>query len=242
MQRTWYLGIVCALYVVAATALALAALPSAALLLYVHDRTAAAGLWARALGISAAIGAGVFLSGLTLLVVVPVYNFLLPTRVRSFRGGYFTIAALPWYVHNALLYLVRYTFLPFVTFTPFGIWFLRAMGMKIGRRAVINTEAISDACMISIGDDSVIGGSVRLFAHYAGGGHLRIAPVVIGARSTIGENATVMGNVVIGDDCVVAPHSVLLPGTRIGTGEHWGNGAPTRRTLTGHSSGMPSSG
>jgi acetyltransferase-like isoleucine patch superfamily enzyme len=42
--------------------------------------------------------------------------------------------------------------------------------------------------MIAIGDDAVIGGSVRLFAHYAGGGHLNIAPVVIGARATIGEN------------------------------------------------------
>jgi len=225
MRRTWYLGVVCALYLIAATALALAALPSVALLLFVDDRTATAGLWTRALGLSAGFGIGFFLSGLTLLVIVPVYNLLLPTRVRPFRGGYFTIAALPWYLHNALLYLVRYTFLPFVTFTPFGIWFLRAMGMKIGRRATINTESISDACMITIGDDAVIGGSVHLFAHYAGGGHLVIAPVVIGARVTIGENATVMGDVIVGDDCVIAPHSVLLPGTRVGAGKHWRRGS-----------------
>jgi serine acetyltransferase len=178
------------------------------------------------------LGLGFFLSGLTLLIVVPAYNFLLPTRIRPFRGGYFTIAALPWYVHNALLYIVRYTFLPFVTFTPLGIWFLRAMGMKIGKRATINTEYISDACMITIGDDAVIGGSVRLFAHYAGGGRLNISPVVIGARATIGANATVMGNVIVGDDAVVAPHSVLLPGTRVAVGQRWQGATQTGVTRT----------
>jgi acetyltransferase-like isoleucine patch superfamily enzyme len=117
---------------------------------------------------------------------------------------------------------VRYTFLPFVTLTPFGEWFLRAMGMKIGRRAFLNTEFISDPCMLTVGDDAVIGGSVHLFAHYAGGGHLNIAPTTIGARATIGEKATVMGDVIIGEDATVLPHSVLLPGSRVGPGEIWG--------------------
>src|SRR5439155_26433027 len=53
---------------------------------------------------------------------------------RPFKGGYFTIAAVPWYVHNALFYLVRFAFLPFVTTTPFGIGFLRRPGLRIGRR------------------------------------------------------------------------------------------------------------
>jgi hypothetical protein len=220
-RSAWYVGIVCALYFVASTALALAAFPSVTLLLAVLERTAHAELWIRALACSAAIGLGFFLAGVTLLLILPIYNFLLPTRVRPFRGGYFTFAALNWYVHNGLLYLARYTFLPFVTFTPFGIWFLRAMGMRIGKRVTFNTEYVSDACMITVGDDAVIGGSVRLFAHYAGGGHLVIAPVRIGEGATIGENATVMGNVVVGRGAVIAPHAVLLPGTRVQAGQHW---------------------
>lgn len=240
-QQTWYVGVVCSLYFVASTALALAAFPSVSLLLFVNERTESSPLWVRAAAWSAVAGAGFFLSGMTLLMIVPVYNFLLPTRIRPFRGGYFTIAAIPWYIHNALLYLVRYTFLPFVTFTPFGLWFLRAMGMKIGRRATINTEYVSDACLITIGDEAVIGGSVRLFAHYAGGGHLNIAPVIIGPRATIGENATVMGDVIVGADAVVAPHSVLLPGTRVGAGQRWSAQWAGRKSLRkpaeGHSEG-----
>lgn len=174
------------------------------------------------------IGLAFFIFGFSLLLVVPIYNILLPTRMKPFKGGYFTLAALPWYVHNALFYLVRFTFLQYVTFTPFGTWFLRAMGMKIGRRVHIVTDFISDPQMITLEDDVVVGGSAHLFAHYGGGGHLVIAPVVIGRGATIGLNATVMGDVRIGPRATILPHSVLLPGSRVGEGETWG-GVPARR-------------
>lgn len=169
-----------------------------------------------------------FVFGLSLLVVVPVYNWMLPTRVKPFKGGYYTLHALPWFLHNGLFYLVRFTFLPFVTLTPFGIWFLKAMGMKIGRHAFINTEYISDPQLIRIGDDAALGGSVRIFAHYGGGGNLVIAPVTVGHRATLGLACCVMGDVVIGDDATILPESVLLPGSRVGAGETWG-GVPARR-------------
>jgi hypothetical protein len=179
-----------------------------------------------ALGLGYALAFFVF--GFALLCVVPAFNWLLPTRARPFKGGYFSVGAVPWLLHNGLFYLVRFTFLPFVTLTPMGGWFLSAMGMTLGKRAFVNTEYISDPRLITIGDDAVIGGSVHLFAHFGGGGHLTLAPVVIGARATIGEKATVMGDVHVGEDAVVLPHSVLLPGTRVGAGETWG-GIPARR-------------
>ena len=64
-----------------------------------------------------------FIFGLMLLLVVPLYNWILPTRVRPFKGGYYTLHALPWFLHNGLFYLVRFTFLPFVTLTPSGSGF-----------------------------------------------------------------------------------------------------------------------
>jgi acetyltransferase-like isoleucine patch superfamily enzyme len=174
-----------------------------------------------------ALAVGWFVFGLALLVVVALFNRLLPTRLRPFRGGYYTLRAVPWVLHNALFYLVRFTFLPFVTLTPYGTWFLRAMGMRIGRRVFINTEYISDPAFITIGDDAVVGGSVRIFAHYGGAGNLVVAPVRVGARATLGLACCVMGDVVVGDDAVILPHSVLLPGSRVGAGETWG-GVPAR--------------
>ena len=169
-----------------------------------------------------------FIFGLCLLVVIPFYNWVLPTRVKPFKGGYYTLHALPWFLHNGLFYLVRFTFLPFVTLTPFGVWFLKAMGMKIGRHAFINTEYISDPQLITLGDDAALGGSVRIFAHYGGGGNLVIAPVRVGHRATLGLACCVMGDVIIGDDATILPHSVLLPGSRVGAGETWG-GVPARK-------------
>jgi len=225
--RTSYALVILLMYLLAATAMGLAAAPALAL---------AARLFALAAGLAPvpawclrgfALALGWFVFGLALLAVVALYNKVLPTRVRPYRGGYYTLAAVPWFLHNGLFYLARFTFLPFATLTPQGVWFLRAMGMKIGRHAFINTEYISDPSLITIGDDAVIGGSVRIFAHYGGRGNLVIAPVVVGGRATLGLASCVMGDVIIGADATLLPHSVLLPGSRVGPGETWG-GVPAR--------------
>ena len=226
-HRVSYALAVLAIYLIAATALGLALVPSVLAGSCAVPRLWRWDSWARwpLLGILG--GALAFLWGFSLLVVVPVFNFVLPTRLRAFSGGYFTAAAVPWYLHNGLFYLVRYTFLPFVTPTPIGIVFLRAMGMRMGRRPRITTENFTDVSMITLGDDVSIGGSAHVFCHYGGAGRLVIAPVVIGSRATIGEKATVMGDVVVGEGATVLAHAVLLPGTRVGPHERWG-GVPAR--------------
>jgi acetyltransferase-like isoleucine patch superfamily enzyme len=227
-SRPAYVIVVLCLYVLVISALALALMPA----VYSWEWVAGWSKSLRPLGRVFAIGFGAALSffafGFALLIVVPIYNLVLPTRVRPFKGGYYTLRAAPWLLHNALFYLVRFTFLPFVTLTPFGIWFLKAMGMKVGRHAFVNTEYISDPQLITLGEDAALGGSVRIFAHYGGGGHLTVSTVEIGARATIGLAATVMGDVVVGEEATVLPHSVLLPGSRVGAGETWG-GVPARR-------------
>lgn len=226
--RASYFVVVLLLYAVGSTAVGMAVAPA----LWSFQHLAA---WCAALpgplywfGIATSCALCFFIAGLSLLVVVPIYNLVLPTKIQPFKGGYYSMYAVPWFVHNALFYLVRFTFLPFVTLTPFGIWFLKAMGMKIGRHAFINTEYISDPQLITLGDDAAIGGSVRIFAHYGGSGNLVVAPVVIGPRATIGLGATVMGDVMVGEGATVLPNSVLLPGSRVGAGETWG-GVPAIR-------------
>ena len=226
--RQAYMLVVLGLYLLVSTALGLALAPAIWCWHSLFVWSEAFPWLARGAVLGFATAVSFFVFGFGLLVVVPVYNLVLPTRVRPFKGGYYTLRAAPWLLHNALFYLVRFTFLPFVTLTPFGIWFLKAMGMKIGRHAFINTEYISDPQLIRIGADAALGGSVRIFAHYGGGGHLVVAPVVIGERATIGVAATVMGDVEVGPGATLLPHSVLLPGSRVGAGEIWG-GVPARQ-------------
>jgi len=174
-----------------------------------------------------AYGLAFFTSGVALMITVAVLNAILPTKIKPFKGGYYSIHALPWFLHNGLFYLVRFTFLPFATLTPFGVLFLKAMGMKIGKHAFINTEYISDPQLIEIGDDVALGGSVRIFAHYGGGGNLVIAPVKIADRVTLGSGVCLMGDVIVEEGATILPQSVLLPGSRVPKGATWG-GVPAQ--------------
>jgi hypothetical protein len=168
--------------------------------------------------ISCGLVTGYFLYGLTLIFVIPLVNFLMPFRLKPFRGGYYSLAAVPWYFHNALTYIVRYTFLEFITPTPMNVLFYKMMGMKIGRGVHINTTNISDPCLIEIEDKVTIGGSVHLIAHYASKGYLIVDRVRICKGATLGLKATVMGDVEIGEGAVIAPHEVVFPKSRIPAG------------------------
>lgn len=142
------------LYAIAAFAVGAALAPGQ--WLYVGDSLpsvdAVAAPW-RYLAWGVGVGVALVIAGFGLLVAVALLNLILPTRPRPFVGGYYSSAAVPWRLHNRLFYIARYTVLPWVTLTPFGLWFLRAMGMRIGRRAVINTEFQSDPRLLRIGDD-----------------------------------------------------------------------------------------
>jgi len=162
---------------------------------------------------------GYLVYGLVLIFVVPAVNFLFPFKVRAFRGPWYSLPAVPWYVHNALTYMVRYTFLEFVTPTPLNLLFYRMMGMKVGKGVVINTTHISDPCMITIEDYVTVGGSATIFGHYGQKGYLIIAPVRIGKGTNVGLKASIMGGAQIGENVTIKPHTCILPKTAVGDGE-----------------------
>ncbi len=164
------------------------------------------------LGISLAIS--YFIYGFALIFVVPACNFLLPLKLRDFTGNWYSIEILPWFAHNTLTYLVRFTFLDFITPTPLNVLFFKMMGMKVGKGVMINTTYISDPCMITLEDYVTIGGSATIFGHYGQKGILVIKPVVIKKGVTVGLKASIMGDVIVGEGAIVPPHSVLLPKTR----------------------------
>jgi len=161
------------------------------------------------------LASGFFLYGLTVIFVVPLANKLLPLRVVPHRASWFSLSVIPWYYHNALTYLVRYTFLEFITPTPLNKLFFQMMGMKIGKGSMINSTNISDPCLIEIGDFVTIGGSTTLVAHYGMKGMLIIDKLVIHDNVTIGLRACIFGDVIIGKNASVKPNEVVLPKTRI---------------------------
>lgn len=203
------------LYLLVLFAMGISITPGVYLFNFIQESTAQWPQFLHYLAIACSIVLGYFLYGFTMIFVVPFFNFLMPFRVKPFRGGYFSLATVAWYIHNAFLYVVRFTFLEFFTPTPLNILFFRMMGMKIGKHVHINTTNISDAALIEIGDRVTIGGSATIFAHYASSGYLVVERVKIMAGANIGIKSTVMGDVEIGENAMVAPHEVVMPKSRI---------------------------
>jgi hypothetical protein len=215
------------LYIVGSICMGVSFVPSIYLFRFIHKATQGWPEFLHFAAVGSAIAGGYILYGFTLILVVPTVNFILPLRLRPWRGNAYSLQSVPWYIHNALTYIARYTFLEFITPTPFNILFYWLMGMKIGRGVQINTTNISDPCLITLEDKVTIGGSATVIAHYASGGFLIVAPVRIGKGATVGMKATIMGDVEIGEQARILPNSVVMPKSRIPAGEIWG-GVPAQ--------------
>jgi hypothetical protein len=158
----------------------------------------------------------------TIIFIVPLMNLPCLPFVKAYRGAWFSIESIPWYYHNALTYLVRYTILDFLTPSPLNILFFRMMGMKIGKGVMINSSNISDPCLIKLDDYVTIGGSAYMMAHYGMKGFLIIDKLHIKKGAMIGLAAKILGGVTIGEKAVVAPNTAVLPKTIIKDGEKFG--------------------
>jgi acetyltransferase-like isoleucine patch superfamily enzyme len=167
--------------------------------------------------------------GLCLLVVVPLARWVtFATGTPLGKYPYVSFKGYQWASYNALILIVRYSFINWIRATPFNVFFYRLMGMNTGARVQINSAVVGDCNLITVGDDTVIGGDVTLIAHAVEGPNLVTAPVKIGARVTVGLMAVVMPGCEIGDGAVLAANAVLKKGTVVGPGEIWG-GVPAVR-------------
>jgi acetyltransferase-like isoleucine patch superfamily enzyme len=221
-----------ALFAEAAIVLGLAAFPAIKLVVWAQGLPLAGNLHVLALGV--ALGGAYFAFGITLMVLLPIarwITFAQGTPVGSF--SYVSWEGWRWASYNALTLFLRFSFVNWVRLTPFLPVYHSLMGMKIGARVQINTAVVADQNLITIGDDTVIGGDVTLVAHVAERGRLYTAPVVIGRNVTVGLMAVIFPGCVIGDGAIIAAGSVLSKGCKVGAGEIW-SGVPARRVGRRH--------
>ncbi len=216
------------IYLFTCLILGLCLTPSVFAFRFISDLTSNQSVWLQNTGYGFGLAFGYFSYGFTLLFVAPAINFLIRGNLSPWRGPYYSNESLKWFLHNGLTYLARFTFLEFVTPSPFNILFYKMMGMKIGKGVTINSTWISDPSLIEMGDKVTIGGSVTIVAHYGQGGLLIIAPVKIGAGCTVGLKAAIMGGTEIGEGAKILPYSVIMPKTIIPAGETWG-GVPAKK-------------
>jgi uncharacterized membrane protein YeiB len=109
-------------------------------------------------------------------------------------------------------------------------WFLRAMGMRIGRRCLLGDgfAQVVDPDMIAIGDGATVHALFQ--AHSFEDRVLKIDRVHIGAGATVGRGAVVLYGADIGERAHVLPHSVVMKNELL-RGGHDHAGSPTREVV-----------
>ncbi|WP_091370211.1 Pls/PosA family non-ribosomal peptide synthetase [Mucilaginibacter mallensis] len=120
---------------------------------------------------------------------------------------------------------------PFLLFymqgTPWLPLLLRLLGVKTGKRVWMNTTDITEFDMVSIGDDAALNSDCGPQTHLFEDRVMKVGPVKIGARSTIGAGTIVLYDSEIGDDTCVEALSLIMKGERLAPGTNWA-GSPVK--------------
>ncbi len=111
--------------------------------------------------------------------------------------------------------------------TPFLAWYLRLMGCEIGARVYLDTADITEFDLIRIGDDAALNDAAGLQTHLFEDRVMKVGPVIIGARATVGSLAIVLYDAVVEDGAELGDLSVLMKGESLPAGTSWA-GSPAR--------------
>jgi non-ribosomal peptide synthetase-like protein len=135
---------------------------------------------------------------------------LLLGRVRPGRHALWSSWASRWDFHYVLWQRYGRALLAQLEQTLLLPWFLRAMGMRIGRGVVLGDgfAQVVDPDMLSLGDGATVHALFQ--AHSFEDRVLKIDRVHIGAGATVGRGAVVLHGAVVGDRAHVAPHAVVM--------------------------------
>ncbi len=111
--------------------------------------------------------------------------------------------------------------------TEMLIWYLHAMGMKLGKRVVLGSgfSQVVDPDMLEIEDGATV--SAMFQAHTFEDRVLKIDRVHIGKQATLASGTVPLYGADIGAHTYVAPHSVIMKGERLLPGLRY-EGAPTK--------------
>ena len=204
----------------------LATVPGAALILRIIELTADDSLWTQALWLGLG-GAGAFyLWGISTFLIVGLFGVILRPRLPEARVPLKSGITIRW-AFFSLLHRLAKPFLGQVIPSWVGNAYYSMMGCKVGREAQINSSSINDCFMVSIGDETVVGGDATINGHLTEKGELVLAQVKIGSNCVIGSRSTVMPGCTVGDGAVLASNAILTKWKEIPPGEVWG-GVPAK--------------
>ena len=111
--------------------------------------------------------------------------------------------------------------------SPIMRLFLRTLGARVGRDALIGDIDVGAADLLTIGDGASVGGKVKLNNVRVEGNELVIGPISIGADAYVGTACVIEDGAVIGDGAELQDLTAIASGAIVGAYEIW-DGSPGR--------------
>jgi len=105
--------------------------------------------------------------------------------------------------------------------TPWLPLLLRLFGVKIGKRVWMNTTDITEFDMVEIGEDSALNEDCGPQTHLFEDRIMKVGPIKIGKRCTIGARSIILYDSEVGDDVHIDPLSLVMKGENLQSSSDW---------------------
>ncbi len=181
-----------------------------------------------------ALGVGVA-TWAALLVLAIVAKWVLIGRYKPGRYPMWGSLYIRWWIASRLQHLSGITAFNGTALAPF-IW--RAMGAKVGHRALLNPSLVYAWDCVRIGNDVSIGVDTQMPAFRIEQGHLVIGNVTIGDRCFVGAHSVLGLDVTMQDDSRLDDQSLLPDGNVLKSGVAY-RGSPAQPAAVAVPTGTP---
>lgn len=105
--------------------------------------------------------------------------------------------------------------------TPMMSGLMRILGAKVGKRSFINSTDFTETDLITIGDDVAINANAPLQAHLFEDRVMKIGPIKIGDRCSIGTYSVILCDSEVKNDAHIGDLSLVMKGETIPAHTYW---------------------
>ena len=147
------------------------------------------------------IGASIFIFLISSVIVFGIVERILTIGFKPGRYSTSSFTFSRWIIYSGLHVVFMNMVLPYISGTVWNKLFYKLLGAKIGKNVFINTPKLSDAYLLEIGDNVVIGGDAAITCHIFEGNSLILGNIKIGSNSLIGAETYIMPGTTIESNC-----------------------------------------
>ncbi len=163
-----------------------------------------------------------FFMGIPLFLVTVILKWLL---VGKYKPAAHPMYSLKVWLSEAVTSFHEALSVPFLLDSLRGTMWLpiamKLLGVKMGKRVWLNTTDITEFDGVSIGDEAMLNEDCGPQTHLFEDRIMKVGPVHIGSRTTIGARSIILYDSEIGNNVEIAPLSLVMKGEQLPDDTSW---------------------